>query len=71
MLITSLAVEAITFTIVSGDDAVLPILGYSTESNFDPNNIPPNVAKWFEGYKNEIRYIIENDIQSTAEISEQ
>ena len=59
------------FTIVSGDDAASPILGYSTQSNFDPNNIPSNVAKWLEGYKNEIRYIIENNIQSTTEISEQ
>lgn len=58
------------FTIVSGDDATLPILGYSTSSNFDPNNIPSNVAKWLEGYKNEIRYIIENNIQPTTEISE-
>jgi len=59
------------FTIVSGDDSTLPILGYSTESNFDPNNIPPNVAKWLEGYKNEIRYIIQNNIQPTTYISEQ
>lgn len=56
------------FIIVSGDDNVYPILGYSDEGVFDPNNIPPSVAKWLEGYKNEIRYTIENELPATDEI---
>lgn len=57
------------FVMVSGDDIVTPILGYSDEGAFDPNNIPPNAAKWFEGYKNQIRFAIENEMQATNEIS--
>lgn len=56
------------FVIVSGDDKVTPILGYSDQGVFDPNNIPQNVAKWFEGYKKEIISIIEQNIQPTNEI---
>lgn len=57
------------FVIVSGDDNVIPILAYSDEGMFDPDNIPPSTSKWLEGYKNQIRFSIENDIQATDEIS--
>lgn len=56
------------FVIVAGDDAVTPILGYSSESLFDPGNIPANVKKWLEDYKNQIRYIIDNQFFATKEI---
>jgi len=56
------------FVIVAGDDNASPILAYSDEVNFDPNNIPQNTAKWLENYKAQIRYIVENKIQSTEEI---
>lgn len=59
------------FVIVAGDDNVKPILGYSTEGNFNIENIAPNVQKWFEGYKNEIRYILEENIIATSEIQEE
>ena len=50
------------FIIVAGDDNVTPILGYSDKGAFDPSNLPQNVAKWLEGYKNQIRYVIDNKI---------
>jgi len=56
------------YVIVAGDDRVIPILGYSEDGTFDPNNIPPNMQKWLEGYKSEIRYVVENNIAATAEI---
>ena len=59
------------FVIVAGDDNVIPILGYSDEGTFDPNNIPPNVAKWLEGYKNQIRYVVDNNISATQEIQDE
>ncbi len=58
------------FVIVAGDDDVTPILGYSDETSFDPDHIPENVAKWLEGYKSEVRRIIENQVKATAEITE-
>lgn len=47
------------FVIVSGDDRANPILGYSFKAGFSEKNIPENVAKWIEAYKNQIR-----DLQS-------
>ena len=59
------------FVIVAGDDNVSPILGYSDECTFDPNKIPLNVAKWLEGYKTEIRNVIDKDIQANREITDE
>ncbi len=59
------------FVIVAGDDNVTPILGYSYESSFDHQNIPQNVQKWLEGYKSQIRYVIENNIVATEEIQQE
>ncbi len=59
------------FVIVAGDDNVTPILGYSDEGTFDPNNMNKSVQKWLEGYKNEIRYTIDNNISATQEIQEE
>jgi len=56
------------FVIVAGDDNVSPILGYSHEGVFAPDNMPPNLVEWLEGYKNEIRYVIENEILATEQI---
>jgi len=57
------------FIIVAGDDASLPILGYSTEGSFNFDQIPQNVAKWLEGYKQQIRYIVENNLQADETIT--
>ena len=42
------------FIIMSGDDAAVPVLGYSEEGSFDPENIPINLQEWLEGYTFEI-----------------
>ena len=43
------------FVIVSGDDRTNPILGYSDEGSFDPNNVPANMKSWLEGYSEQIK----------------
>lgn len=57
------------YVIVSADDNASPILGYSDEIDFNPTNIPSNTQKWLESYKNEIRYIIQNNIIQTLELT--
>ncbi len=57
------------FIIISGDDAVLPVLGYSTESTFKPGEQPSNFRKWLENYKKQITYVISNNIPPTKEIT--
>lgn len=59
------------FVIIAGDDNVTPILGYSDENNFDPDHLPQNVAKWLEGYKSEIRYVIDKRIRANEIIDQQ
>lgn len=56
------------FVIVSADDNVQPILGYSDEANFNASNIPKNTQKWFELYKNQIRYIIQKNLSPSSDI---
>ena len=58
------------FIIISGDDNIFPVLGYSLSGKFDENSLPSNFRKWIEGYKKEIQYIIENSIKATSEIAE-
>ena len=55
------------FVIVSGDNAAIPVLAYSKVSNFNIENMLPNVRQWLEGYEKEIRYLQKNNIQPTAE----
>ena len=58
------------FIIIAGDDNVLPVLGYSATGSFKPDSLPQNVAKWLEGYKSQIRYIITNRIPANTDITE-
>lgn len=57
------------FVLVSGEDLVRPILGYSTTSSFDNSKINPTTMKWFEGYKKQIEYVKANVHETTAEIT--
>ncbi len=57
------------FVIVSGDDAVHPILGYSNDGNFDQKNISPSMSYWLDGYQSQIQYVIDHNIQPTRSIS--
>ena len=51
------------YVIVSGDDRTEPILGYVDQGSFDPDNIPENMRSWLQSYADQIKYIIDNDIQ--------
>ncbi|MBO4550720.1 MAG: C10 family peptidase [Bacteroidaceae bacterium] len=51
------------YVIVSGDDRVEPILGYVEQGSFDPNNIPENMREMLQMYADEIKFVIDNNIQ--------
>jgi len=59
------------FVIVSAEDAMNPILGYSFEKNYSENNPSPEFAWWMSGYKDQIRYAIENKLTANAKTREQ
>lgn len=56
------------FIIVSNEDAVYPVLGYSFEGNYNDTLISPEFRKWIETYKKQIRYVQINNIKATEEI---
>ena len=42
------------FVLVAADDAVRPILGYSTTGTLDPIDMPPALQQWLHAYQQEI-----------------
>ena len=44
------------FILVSADDCVMPVLGYSVSGTFVTKDMPAHVRDFFEGYEQEIRY---------------
>ncbi len=58
------------YIIIAGDDASIPVLGYSTKGSINSETTPNNVMKWLEGYRKQIQYIQENNIEQTEEIKD-
>ena len=54
------------YVIVAGDDRVEPILGYVEQGSFNPDQIPDNMRAWLEGYEEEIKYVIDNDLKPNS-----
>ena len=50
------------FVIVSADERITPVLGYSFNSTFDENNIPDCLQWLLEKYSEQIHSIVANDI---------
>lgn len=59
------------FVIVSADDIIMPVLGYSTESAFTETNISPEVSYWLGGYKDQIEYAVEKGAEAGRHIKDQ
>ncbi len=50
------------FVIVSADDCETPIIGYSHEGRFDPDNVPVQMQDYLQDFVERIQYGIENHI---------
>lgn len=59
------------FILVSADDCVAPVLGYSISSRFETKNIPDHVRGWYEAYENEIRIVRTSGEGAVDEVSQQ
>jgi len=57
------------YVIVSADDNVMPILGYSRESGFLSDHINASFQYLLNNYKNQISYAIQNNINAPAHIA--
>lgn len=58
------------FVIVSADDCVTPILGYSFENSLSPEP-NPEVSYWLNGYEQQIAYAAKSGYTTPAEVSAQ
>ncbi|MDQ2770943.1 MAG: thiol protease/hemagglutinin PrtT [Bacteroidota bacterium] len=56
------------FVLVAGDDQVTPVLGYSDQSGFDTGHLAPQVAKWLDGYRGQVRQVVATHQAATPEI---
>jgi len=59
------------FVIIAGDDAVRPVLGYSTNGNYDENNLPPNFAWWMETLQKQIAYAQTQNLPQTDAVKQE
>ncbi|MBC8486067.1 MAG: C10 family peptidase [Bacteroidetes bacterium] len=57
------------FIIISAEDAMIPILGYSFETIYSPDNSPENFKSWMKGKAANIIYLRENNVEATIEIA--
>lgn len=58
-----------SFVIVSADDRVTPILGYSEEFPFVMENMPMNIRSWMDGLNAAIQESIDHNLAATEEIN--
>ena len=54
------------FVIVSGDDRAIPVIAYSSETNFVPNYTKAPVIDWMKSAGKREHYIVANNIPATA-----
>ncbi|MCQ2286208.1 MAG: C10 family peptidase, partial [Bacteroidales bacterium] len=58
------------FVVVSADDRATPILGFSTENDFNADDIPDNAQYFLNNYIKELKYVVDNEIETSPEIQE-
>lgn len=59
------------YIIMSADDAVVPVLAYSNQKEYQKENQPDAFVKWMDKYRREIKDIIENQMEAGKEIEQQ
>ena len=59
------------WVIISGDDAVIPVLGYSKNGSFETDKLGPNTLELLKGYEEQIQYAIDSRHHASEEISKQ
>lgn len=56
------------YVMVSANDCVRPIIGYSDESSFDKDNIAPGLQFMLDAAKESITYVINENMTATPEV---
>lgn len=58
------------FVMVSADDRLNPVLGYSFDHPFGLENQPPNVQWWLQNYVDQVKYSRENQMKQDSQTAE-
>ena len=58
------------FVIVSGDDALNPIIGYSYVGKFPEGELDPNYASFLNGYKDQVIFARANHVAQQADVQQ-
>lgn len=58
------------FVILSADDRVLPVLGYSRDRSFDAEALPENAMEWLRSYNSSIQNMVETGAEASDEVRE-
>lgn len=59
------------FVIISDDDRMLPIIGYSDRGTIELDNIPDNLKYWLDGFKEESRRVKLNLTEASVMVKSQ
>jgi hypothetical protein len=54
------------FIIISAEDAMVPVLGYSFDKPYDPDHLSDNFLAWMGTYVDNIKYLRENNLEADA-----
>lgn len=57
------------FIVVAGDDAALPVLGYSFENEFSADQLPPNLKEWLELLRQEVNKLRKDEVEASDNVS--
>ncbi len=59
------------FAIISGEDRVRPILGYSYTGSFDPDNLPTALKGMLTSYQRQIEWAINQNLEASSSVTEE
>lgn len=59
------------FIIVAGDDAAVPVLGYSLDQPFKAENMPSNLTQWMNGLRMQINDMRSRNVSATVKTQRQ
>ena len=59
------------WVIISGDDAFIPVLGYSKNGRFETDKLGPNTLELLKGYEEQIQHAADSRHHDSEEISKQ
>lgn len=56
------------WVIISGNDACIPVLGYSESGSFKTEGMPSNVSAWFDGYKRQVACVRSRNVPADSSV---